>query len=90
MTKQTNTIEQTTETTTTETAVAQFDFGAKFKELGEVKSPMIRFMASLAEFQKSTGAPDIGKINKAFETAGVKMRYQHVRNVLNTPVKKTS
>jgi hypothetical protein len=31
-----------------------------------------------------------GEINKAFATAGIKMIYQHVRNVLNQPLKKKS
>jgi len=44
------------------------------------KSAVIRHLAS-------TGMT-VSQINKAFEESGVKMRYQHVRNVLHTILKK--
>jgi hypothetical protein len=55
------------------------DVGALMMELGS-KSKVIRFLS--AEGKKT------GEINKMFGEANIKMRYQHVRNVLITPIKK--
>lgn len=80
--------EQVVETPVEEVVAPTFDIKAKFAEL-KTKSALIRFMASLPEFQEN-GKPSYGKINKAFGDAGIKMRYQHVRNVMITPVKKAA
>ncbi len=71
-------------TETTETVA--FNVNTGFAEL-KTKSALIRHMANLAEFQKD-GKPSTGAINKAISDAGIKMRYQHVRNVLTKPLKK--
>lgn len=77
-------VETVANTETTETAkVEQVAVDVKaLLETMETKSAVIRHLAS-------TGMKT-GDINKAFETAGIKMRYQHVRNVLITPVKKSA
>lgn len=83
MSKNTNaaTVETTVETTATTPEVAKHDVKALMVQL-KTKSAVIRHLSGLGL--------KVGAINKAFEVAGVKMRYQHVRNVLITPVKKTA
>ncbi len=76
-----------TETPVVETPAA-FDVVTKYAEL-KTKSALIRHMSTLPEFQDN-GKVSYGKINKAINDAGIKMRYQHVRNVMITPVKKAA
>jgi hypothetical protein len=84
MAKNTNTVKNdevvTNDTTApvVEQAAPVTDVKVLMEQL-KTKSAVIRHLSSLG---LKTGA-----INKAFETAGVKMRYQHVRNVLITPIK---
>jgi hypothetical protein len=80
----TKTNTQATETT----AVVAYDVKKGYTDL-KTKSALIRHMATLPEFQKGDKA-DTGKINKAINDAGIKMIYQHVRNVLAKPLKKAA
>ena len=70
---------QTVETEVVQVQEVTHDVAA-LMEQHKTKSAVIRYLAGQG---LKTGA-----INKAFETAGIKMRYQHVRNVLVTPTKK--
>lgn len=70
---------ESTETTTTETSVVTHDIKALMEQY-KTKSAVIRHLHSLGMKR--------GDIVKVFTDGGVKMIYQHVRNVLvQTPKK---
>lgn len=78
-------------TETPETEVKVFNVGEYIQANKASKSAAMRHMATMDEFKKSDGTPDMGKMTKHFKDNGYPdMIYQFVRNVLTRPVKKAA